>query len=122
MAEREITTVNPEIRPGEEKYIPDPAEAEHMAYAEKPFREEASHLDKMAHINYAHLDALHPMDTEILLAETPREETNRKHLAHHVREKMKHLNLSADVSRRQANYAGEQAQKEYRANQESKNL
>lgn len=113
----DVPSSSTEARPGEEKYVKDFDEAEHIAYAEKPFRDEAVLLDKMADDNYEHIADLQTTDMKVLSNQTPKEATDRGHLATHVRDKMTHLHLAADVSRRQAEYAGDQAQKEYHAAQ-----
>lgn len=108
----EIHSPQPDIRPGEESLVHDPAEAETMAYAEKPFREEAIELQGLIDASYKQQQELRDAGP---LSDDFEHQTRHLELQQRIGDKRVKLGLAHDTSVRQANDAGKRAQKQYLA-------
>ncbi len=99
-------------RPGEEKYIKDFAEAKAVAYAEKPFQEEALVIGGLIGDTYQQRQEL---DEAGPVGDSFKSRALHQVLGQEIGEKRVKLGQARDVSLHQARDAGERAQQLYHA-------
>lgn len=107
------------LRPGEEGFVQDPVKAEVMAYAEKPFRDDALSLDELK--QHA-LSVLGDMDQELMdnAGKSNFEERTKHHVA--MQDQRKHISrmeMSKDHLNEMSMRAADKAESEFDAQQEA---